>query len=168
MIFPSAISISSCWFSYLVPSHHASLALSGQQHPLSWEVFSCARCTEEHPVSVSGIKDGLQPFVHSWSCDQTGTEGSCFICGWWWNTQNNNHKNGHNLRILTPTTPAPRFPLMSLLLHGQPAENNACSTPKRPHCWEGGKPGASEFQHTHRLVHTYGQSAQWGCLPFCF
>lgn len=34
-----------------------------------------------------------------------------------------------------PTTPAPHFPLTSLLLHRRPAENNACSPPKRPQCW---------------------------------
>lgn len=62
---------------------------------------------------------------------------------------------------ITSSTPAPHFLLTSPLFHSQPAENSACSTPKRPLCWLGGEPGASEFHHAHTHVQSECQNGSW-------
>lgn len=178
-VFPLSIKSPMChfdlWLCYLhvplfallslVPPHHTLLSTSGS--PLSWEIL-----TGEHPVTVSG----LHPFAHLGRV-------------WKWCTSlvrvvdDETHELiDINAGITSTLWPhhrvCPSFPLnvtsvalpacwKQRLFHTQEApvlagrETRGIRIPALTHTH------IHTNAHTHKVVHVNGQSAPWGCPPFC-
>lgn len=158
-------------------AHSCLLSRLLSPHPFflncpAWEEFTGARCglscdCQWHYEHFHPFADGVKLMnfpciIYIVTCDivVTNWHRGRLCCFWLrMNWQKLITIKKDIISIFWPNHMPPHFPSVLLLLYHQPAENNAQSTPKRPQCWSGGKPGASEFQNTH--THTQMGVHKW-------